>query len=74
MTSIGSQGSLERTPGALFRAMGTLFLGEQDCTRESLARELRGRLDIPRFDYHVRTTCRSAARTKRNLRYANHRS
>ena len=37
MTSIGSQGSLERTPGALFRAMGTLFLGEKDCTRESLS-------------------------------------
>ena len=25
MTSIGFQGSLERTPGALFRAMGTLY-------------------------------------------------
>ena len=55
MTSIGSQGSLERTPGALFRAMGTLFRGEKDCARESLARELLERLDTPHFDYHVRT-------------------
>jgi len=40
---------------ALLRAMGILFLGEKDCTRESLARELRERLDTPCFDYHVRT-------------------
>lgn len=74
MNSIGSRGSLERTRGALPRAMGTIFLGEKGCTRESLARELRERPDILRFDYRVRTTCRSAAKTKRNLRHANHRS
>jgi hypothetical protein len=55
MTSIGSQGSPERTPGALFRAMGTLFLGEKNCAHKSLAQELRERIDTTHFDYHVRT-------------------
>ena len=32
----GSHGSLERMPGALFRAMGTLVLQKKDCAREAL--------------------------------------
>jgi hypothetical protein len=33
---------------ALFRAMGTLFLGEKDCTRESLVK-LRATLALTQF-------------------------
>jgi hypothetical protein len=39
MTSIGSQGSLERTPGALFRAMGQfmiLSMSTKNCARRVL--------------------------------------
>jgi RNA polymerase primary sigma factor len=51
----GFHGSLERTPGALFRAMGALFLRETDCIREALARELQDHLKTLGVDYHVRT-------------------
>ena len=50
-----SHGSLERTPGALFRAMGTLVLQKKDCSREALAFELREHLETLGIDYHVRT-------------------
>ena len=49
-------GSLERTPGALFSAMGALLLLEKRASsREALARELRERLGALGVDYHVRT-------------------
>jgi hypothetical protein len=51
----GSHGSLERTPGALFRAMGALFLRKTDCSREALAHELKEHLETFGVDYHVRT-------------------
>ncbi len=52
----GSHGSLERTPGALFRAMGILLiLMKPDCSREALARELQQHLRGLGVDYHVRT-------------------
>jgi hypothetical protein len=51
----GSHGSLERMPGALFRAMGALFLRKKDCSREALARELQEHLETLGVDYHVRT-------------------
>ena len=50
-----SHGSLERTPGALFRAMGTLVLQKKDCSREALAFELQEHLETLAIDYHVRT-------------------
>ena len=51
----GSHGSLERTPGALFRAMGALYLRKTDYSREALARELKEHLETVGVDYHVRT-------------------
>ena len=51
----GSHGSLERMPGALFRAMGTLVLQKKDCAREALAYELQEHLETLGVDYHVRT-------------------
>ena len=51
----GSHGSPERMPGALFRAMGTLFLQKKVCSREALARELKEHLEMRGIDYHVRT-------------------
>jgi len=51
----GSHGSLERTPGALFRAMGALVLQKKDCSREALAFELQEHLETRGIDYHVRT-------------------
>ena len=49
-------GSLERTPGALFSAMGALLLLEKQApSREALARELREHLGALGVDYHVRT-------------------
>ena len=49
-------GSLERTPGALFSAMGALLLLEKQAPdREALARELREHLGALGVDYHVRT-------------------
>ena len=51
----GFHGSLERTPGALFRAMGALLLQKEDCSREALARELKEHLETLGVDYHVRT-------------------
>ena len=55
-------GSLERTPGALFRAMGALFLLEQPASsREALARELAEHLGLIGVHYHVRTLKRQLA-------------
>jgi len=51
----GSHGSLERMPGALFRAMGTLVLQKKDCAREALAYELQEHLETLGVGYHVRT-------------------
>lgn len=51
----GSHGSLERTPGALFRAMGALFLQKKECSREALARGLQEHLETFGVGYHVRT-------------------
>ncbi len=52
----GSHGSVERTPGALFRAMGALLLlKEPDRSRGGLARELQEHLRTLDVDYHVRT-------------------
>jgi RNA polymerase primary sigma factor len=51
----GSHGSLERMPGALFRAMGALVLQKKDCAREALAHELKEHLETLGVDYHVRT-------------------
>ncbi len=51
----GFHGSLERTPGALFRAMGALVVQKKDCSREALARELQEHLETLGVDYHVRT-------------------
>ncbi len=51
----GTHGSPERMPGALFRAMGTLFLQKKDGSREALARELKEHLESLGIDYHVRT-------------------
>ena len=51
----GSHGSLERIPGALFRAMGTLVLQKKDCAREALAYELKEHLEKLGVRYHVRT-------------------
>ena len=57
-----SHGSLERTPGALFRAMGALLLlKEPDRSREGLARELQEHLRTLGVDYHVRTLKRQLA-------------
>ena len=51
-----SHGSLERTPGALFRAMGVLLRLEKPASsREALARELAEHLGALGVDYHVRT-------------------
>ena len=49
----GSHGSPERIPGALFRAVGVLFL--QNVSREALARELKEHLETLGVSYHVRT-------------------
>ncbi len=58
----GSHGSLERTPGALFRAMGLLLLLKKpDCSREALARELQEHLRTLGVGYHVRTLKRQLA-------------
>jgi RNA polymerase sigma factor (sigma-70 family) len=58
----GSHGSLERTPGALFRAMGALsLLKEPDRSREGLARELQEHLRTLGVEYHVRTLKRQLA-------------
>ncbi len=55
-------GSLERTPGALFRAMGALLrLEKPGSSREALARELREHLRALGVDYHVRTLKRQLA-------------
>jgi hypothetical protein len=51
----GSHGSLERMPGALFRAMGALVVQKKDCSREALALGLQEHLDTLGVDYHVRT-------------------
>ena len=51
----GSHGSHERMPGALFRAVGALFLQKEDVSREALARELKEHLKTLGVDYHVRT-------------------
>jgi len=51
----GSHGSLERMPGALFRAMGTLVLQKKNCSREALAIELQEHLVTLGIDYHFRT-------------------
>lgn len=51
----GSHGSIERMPGALFRAMGALVLQKRDCAREALACELKEHLQTLGVDYHVRT-------------------
>ena len=48
--------SLERTPGALFRAMGALLLLEKpESSREALARALQEHLRALGVDYHVCT-------------------
>ena len=60
-----AHGSVERTPGALFRAMGTLVLQKKDCSREALAFELQEHLETLGIDYHVRT--------ERKLSYGNYR-
>lgn len=58
----GSHGSIERTPGELFRAMGALFLLKMPgCSREALARELQEHLETLGVDYHVRTLRRQLA-------------
>jgi len=58
----GSHGSVERTPGALFRAMGALFLLKKpDCSRGRLARELQEHLRTLGVEYHVRTLKRQLA-------------
>ena len=44
----GSHGSLERMPGALFRAMGALVLQKKGCDREALAHELKEHLENAR--------------------------
>ena len=49
----GSHGSPERMPGALFGAVGVLFL--QNVSREALARELKEHLATLGVSYHVRT-------------------
>ena len=41
----GSHGSPERMSGALFRAVGVLFLQKKDVSREALARELKEHLE-----------------------------
>lgn len=52
----GFHGSLERTPGALVRAMGALLLLKTPGrSRESLARELQEHLRTLGVEYHVRT-------------------
>ena len=51
----GSHGSPERMPGALFRAVGVLFLQKKDVSREALARELKEHLATLGISYHVRT-------------------
>lgn len=52
----GFHGSLERTPGALFRAMGDLVLIKTPGgSREALAHELQERLVTQGVDYHVRS-------------------
>ncbi|OGA55525.1 MAG: hypothetical protein A3F74_17050 [Betaproteobacteria bacterium RIFCSPLOWO2_12_FULL_62_58] len=51
----GAHGSLERRPGALFRAMGVLFLRNKGCFRETLASELQENLMTLGIDYHIRT-------------------
>ena len=48
-------GSPERMPGALFRAVGVLFLQKKDVSREALARELKEHLATLGVSYHVRT-------------------
>jgi len=48
-------GSLERLPGALFRAMGALVLQHKGCSREALAKELEEHLATIGVDYHIRT-------------------
>ena len=48
-------GSLERLPGALFRAMGALVLQHKGCSREALANELEEHLATIGIDYHIRT-------------------
>jgi WhiB family redox-sensing transcriptional regulator len=58
----GCKGALERTPGALFRAMGALVLVEDPTSsREALARELREHLRTLGLDYHIRTLKRQIA-------------
>ena len=51
----GAHGSPERIPGAVFRAMGVLFLQKIDVSREVLARELKEQLEALGVSYHVRT-------------------
>lgn len=59
----GSHGSLERTPGALFRAMGVLFRQKKDCSREALARELKEHLETLGVNCHVRSVKRQLTGT-----------
>ena len=48
-------GSPERLPGALFRAVGVLFLQKKDVSCDALARELKEHLKTTGVSYHVRT-------------------
>lgn len=59
----GSHGSPERMPGALFRAVGTLFLQKKNVSREALARELQEHLETRGVRYHVRTLKRQLTGT-----------
>ena len=54
MTS-GSHGSIERTPGELFRAMGALLVKEKAYSQGALALQLKEHLQTLGVDYHVRT-------------------
>ena len=48
-------GSPEWLPGALFRAVGVLFLQKKEVSREALARELKEHLATLGVSYQVRT-------------------
>lgn len=53
--SSGSHGSIERTPGELFRAMGALLVKEKAYSQGALALQLKEHLQTLGVDYHVRT-------------------
>ena len=59
--SSGSHGSLERTPGELFRAMGALLVKKKAYSRGALARQLKEHLQTLGVDYHIRTLGRQLA-------------